>query len=139
MYSVSTARPLILVLVKSIGRGMAPALLPLRYKLNERRSAVARFMASHSRTTEVWVALRQRRTGGDGEETPKVSRMEAWRLEKAAWADASDCVLRETVISTILPEEMEGGRRIEGNSIYNNCQVSTIIKLTRPGRGNVGL
>lgn len=35
------------------------------------RSAVASSMGSHSRTTEVWVALRQRRIGTDGSEAPK--------------------------------------------------------------------
>lgn len=38
-----------------------------------------------------------------------------------AWNDLrerdSEVVLRDTVISTILPEEIEGGRSIEGNSI----------------------
>lgn len=33
---------------------------------------------------------------------------------------ASEASFRATVISTILPEEMFGGRRIEGNSIYQN-------------------
>lgn len=72
VYSVSTANPLILVLVISEGRGMLPALLPLRYKLRLRNSAVASSMGSHSRTTDVCVALRQRRTGGEGERSPKV-------------------------------------------------------------------
>lgn len=31
-------------------------------------------MGSHSRTTEVWVALRHRRTGGDGEDEPNSER-----------------------------------------------------------------
>ena len=53
LYSVSTARPLIFVLVMSIGLGMLPALLPLRYKLKLRISAVASETGSHSRTTEV--------------------------------------------------------------------------------------
>ena len=75
-YSVSTAKPLIFVAVFSSGRGMLPALLPLRYRLNERRSAVARSMGSHSKTTEVWVALRQRSTGGEGDCWPKVLRIE---------------------------------------------------------------
>lgn len=34
------------------------------------RSAVASWMGSHSRTTEVWVALRQRRMGVVGSEAP---------------------------------------------------------------------
>lgn len=67
LYSVSTARPLILVLVISLGLGMLPALLPFLYKLRLRSSAVARAIGSHSRTIEVCVALRQRMTGGLGD------------------------------------------------------------------------
>lgn len=37
---------------------------------------------------------------------------------KAAAASDSFLWFRATVISTILPEEISGGRRIEGNSIY---------------------
>jgi hypothetical protein len=40
------------------------------------------------------------------------------RAWKAAAAAASDLWLRETVMSTMLPLEMSGGRRIEGNSIW---------------------
>lgn len=36
------------------------------------------------------MALRQRRIGGDGEDTPNVSRMEDWRFEKAFCEAASD-------------------------------------------------
>jgi hypothetical protein len=43
--------------------------------------------------------------------------MASWRARKAAWDFCSEVKLRETVISTILPEEMLGGSRIEGNSI----------------------
>lgn len=67
LYSVSTARPLSLVLVISIGFGMLPALLPFLYRLRFRNSAVASDTGSHSRTMDVWVALRQRRTGGLGD------------------------------------------------------------------------
>lgn len=59
--------------------------------------------------------------GGDGARSPKVSRMEDCRLEKAFCALASDEVLRATVISTMLPDDIEGGRRMEGNSIYIAC------------------
>lgn len=52
-YSASTARPLIFVAVISSGREMIPALLPFRYRLNERRSAVWSSIGSHSKTTEV--------------------------------------------------------------------------------------
>ena len=75
-------------------------------------------MGSHSRTTDVWVALRQRRTGGEGEEMPKVVRMEFCNAEKDFCAEASEAVFRATVISTMLPEEIEGGRRMDGNSIW---------------------
>lgn len=44
--------------------------------------------------------------------------MEVCRARKAACEVASESWLRETVMSTMLPEEMEGGRRIEGNSIW---------------------
>ena len=41
-------------------------------------------------------------------------------MEKAFWAEASEERLRETVMSTMLPEEMEEGRRMEGNSIWES-------------------
>lgn len=44
--------------------------------------------------------------------------MESWRVVKAACDFCSEIKLRETVISTILPDEMLGGRRMEGNSIW---------------------
>ncbi|KAG9680206.1 hypothetical protein KCU87_g341, partial [Aureobasidium melanogenum] len=53
------------IFVLSLSRGMLPALLPLRYRLRLRNSAVASWTGSHSRTTEVCVALRQRRTGAE--------------------------------------------------------------------------
>jgi len=34
-------------------------------------------------------------------------------------------------MSTTLPEEIEGGRRMEGNSIYQVLLVSDIAKVTR--------
>ena len=70
LYSVSMARPEIFVLVISRGLGIDPAFAPLRKRDNERRSAVASCIGSHSKTTEVWVALRQRRTGAEGEVLP---------------------------------------------------------------------
>jgi hypothetical protein len=54
-----------------MGRGMLPAFCPLRYRLREMRLAVARWMGSHSRTTEVCVALRHVRTGVAGSSAPK--------------------------------------------------------------------
>lgn len=41
-----------------------------------------------------------------------------WSEWKACAASDSDLWLRATVISTILPDEMSGGSRMEGNSIY---------------------
>lgn len=43
--------------------------------------------------------------------------MEDWRARKAVCERASESWLRETVMSTMLPEDMEAGRRIDGNSI----------------------
>ena len=43
--------------------------------------------------------------------------MESWRWSKEDWAASSEAWLRETVMSTMEPEEMEGGRRMDGNSI----------------------
>ncbi len=50
-------------------------------------------------------------------------RIEDWRAAKDFWEVASESMLRETVMSTIEPEVMDGGRRMEGNSIWGNlCQ-----------------
>ena len=38
----------------------------------------------------------------------------------------SEAKLRATVISTMLPEDIFGGRRIEGNSIYEQLSVSRL-------------
>ena len=43
--------------------------------------------------------------------------MESCSESKADWAVDSDPRLRETVISTIEPDEISGGRSIDGNSI----------------------
>lgn len=43
--------------------------------------------------------------------------MEDWRAAKDFWEEASEVVLRETVMSTMEPEVIDGGRRMEGNSI----------------------
>lgn len=81
------------------------------------RSAVASSMGSHSRTTEVWVAFRQRRTGAVGSEAPKELKMRSWRARKlCSWASSLP-QLRETAMSTMLPEVMLGGSRMDGNSI----------------------
>lgn len=44
--------------------------------------------------------------------------MEDWREAKDFWDADSEDWLRETVISTMEPEVMEGGRSMEGNSIW---------------------
>lgn len=74
-------------------------------------------MGSHSRTTEVWVALRQRRFGVEGVAEPNVERIWDWRAVKRFEVEASEARLRETFTSTMLPEWMSGGRSMEGNSI----------------------
>ena len=97
---------------------MEPAFAPFRNRDRERRSAVARSMGSHSRTTEVWVAFRQRRIGWEGTREPYFSKMEDWRVSKRSCSARSEVVLRLTVMSTIEPDEMDEGRRMDGNSIY---------------------
>lgn len=74
-------------------------------------------IGSHSRTTDVCVALRQRRMGAEGSRWPKVRRIFDCRAWNLAAASDSFSALRVTSMSTILPEEMSGGSRIEGNSI----------------------
>lgn len=44
--------------------------------------------------------------------------MRSWSSRKAFSVLPSELRLRETVMSTMLPEEMLGGRRMEGNSIW---------------------
>lgn len=56
--------------------------------------------------------------GAEGERRPKVWKMVVWRAWKAWAAWASDLWFRATVMSTMEPEVMSGGRRIEGNSIW---------------------
>lgn len=97
---------------------MVPAFWPLRYSDKLIKSAVASWRGSHSRTTEVWVVLRTRRVGGEGEWVPKEERIWSCRSRNARSAAASEDLLRETLMSTMEPERMSGGRRIEGNSIW---------------------
>ena len=52
--------------------------------------------------------------------------MEAWRAENFCWARVSEWVLRETVMSTMEPEVMEGGRRMEGNSIWSVISIAVL-------------
>lgn len=51
--------------------------------------------------------------------------MEDWRAAKESWAARSDSALRETVMSTMEPEIMVFGRRIDGNSICAKIIVSS--------------
>lgn len=80
-------------------------------------SAVARLMRSHSRTTDVWVALRQRRTGSVGFEVPKEAWILSWRAANRLSDSASASLFLATVMSTMEPDTMLGGSRMEGNSI----------------------
>lgn len=63
------------------------------------------------------MAFLQRMTGAVGEARPYATRMEDWRAAKDFWEVISEVVLRATVMSTMEPEVIEGGRRMEGNSI----------------------
>ncbi len=63
------------------------------------------------------MAFRQRKTGGEGERWPYVLKISSWSLANAPWDASSELRFRDTLISTIEPEEMFGGKRIEGNSI----------------------
>lgn len=123
---MSIAKPEILVVVRSVGLGIVPTLLPFLKRDRERMEAVATSISSHSRTTLVWVALRQRRTGALGERAPKVLRMLDWRLVNDFWVVDSEVRLRETVMSTMEPEVMSDGSRIEGNSI---CLLLAMVHL----------
>lgn len=86
-------------------------------------SAVATSIWSHSSTTDVCVAFLQRRTGAVGSDAPKELKIASWRAMNEDCDFCSEVKLRETVISTMLPEEMFGGRRIEGNSICGQLSV----------------
>ena len=50
------------------------------------------------------------------------------RAWKAFWAVDSEAWLRETVMSTMEPEEMSAGRRIEGNSIYMRGESLVVVR-----------
>lgn len=63
--------------------------------------------------------------GEEGEWTPKVLEIVCWRAEKEALAAISAVRFRETVMSTIEPDEIWGGKSMEGNSIYVNNQTSS--------------
>jgi hypothetical protein len=97
-------------------------------------SAVATAMGSHSSTTDVWVAFLQRRTGALGSDAPKELKIASWRAVNDDWDFCSETKFRATVISTMLPEEMFGGRRMEGNSIYEGRQF-----VSQTERWQVGL
>ena len=58
-----------------------------------------------------------RRSGASGEARPYFWRIVDWRDVKAAWDFSSAVWFWATVMSTIEPEVMLGGRRMEGNSI----------------------
>lgn len=96
---------------------MFPAFWPFRYSDSEIRSAVASSMGSHSSTTDVCVALRHRRAGVVGSAAPNELKIRSCSDENCLSASDSASWLRATVMSTMEPEAMLGGRRMEGNSI----------------------
>ena len=51
-------------------------------------------------------------------ESPNELKIESCSAMKEACDFCSEAKLRETVISTMLPEDILGGRRMDGNSIY---------------------
>ena len=97
---------------------MLPAFWSLRNSASEMRFAVASSTGFHSRTTLVCVALRHRREGVDGSAAPKHAYIWSCNARKERSVAASEVLLRATVMSTIEPDEMSGGRRMEGNSIW---------------------
>lgn len=109
---------------------MLPAFWPLRNRLRLITSAVASWTGSHSRTMDVCVALRQRRTGADGSDSPKERKIESCRWLNESCDSLSDSKLRATVMSTMLPDEMCGGSRMDGNSIclyHRWCQLGHFL------------
>lgn len=78
------------------------------------------------------MALRQRRTGAEGDEEPKDLKMLDWRARKADEDFCSDSWLRATVMSTMDPEVMLGGRSMLGNSIWGLVS----LNLMRGRRGS---
>jgi hypothetical protein len=56
--------------------------------------------------------------GAAGSADPKQARIWSWSSLKERSAAASEFLLRVTLMSTMEPEAMSGGRRIEGNSIW---------------------
>ena len=97
---------------------MLPAFCPLRNSDRERISAVATVMGSHSKTTDVCVAFLHRSTGAAGSDAPKELKIASWRAVNEDWDFCSETKFRDTVMSTMLPEEIFGGRRMDGNSIW---------------------
>ena len=63
------------------------------------------------------MAFRQRSLGSEGVRTPYFSRMEVWSVSNAACVVASESWFLLTVMSTMEPEEIDAGRRMDGNSI----------------------
>jgi hypothetical protein len=70
------------------------------------------------------VAFLQRRIGALGSDAPKELKIAFWRAVNEDWDFCSETKLRATVISTMLPEEIFGGRRMEGNSI---CEQQSVL------------
>ncbi len=89
VYSVSTASPLILVECIDSGLGMLPAFARCGTAPAGGGRPCASWIGSHSRTTLVCVALRQRRTASAGVAAPKAAWICSWRVRKARSAAAS--------------------------------------------------
>lgn len=96
---------------------MLPAFWPFLYSDRDRRVVVASCMGSHSSTMVLCVALRSLNSGVAGVRRPYVLRICDWSDSNAACDFCSASKFCATVMSTIEPEVIEGGRRIEGNSI----------------------
>lgn len=67
--------------------------------------------------------------------------MRSCRARKSCSALTSEAVLRETVMSTIEPDSMSGGKRIEGNSIYvaQGCHGLSVLSPSRCNQARLEL
>jgi hypothetical protein len=72
------------------------------------------------------VAFLHRRTGAAGSDAPNELKIASWRAMNDDWDFCSELKLRATEISTMLPEEMFGGRRMEGNSICRKLSIELL-------------
>lgn len=70
--------------------------------------------------------------GGEGECRPKVEKISDWSEEKCDDARDSESKLRDTLMSTMEPVVMSGGRRMDGNSI---CGARLVRELRESLKG----